>query len=71
MYRKEGVHTVEMEASALFSVTRVSGVEAAALFTVSGILDETGWVPRFVEARTHLESLLKQTVAVLGGGPRH
>ncbi len=67
-YRKEGVLTVEMEASALFTIARVSGVEAAALFTVSDILDETGWVPRFVEARTHLHSLLKQTVAVLGAG---
>lgn len=67
-YRKAGVLTVDMEASALFSVAQASGVEAAALFTVSDILDETGWVPRFVEARDHLHTLLRQTVAVLGAG---
>jgi purine-nucleoside phosphorylase len=38
MYREEGVLTVEMEASALFSVARASGVEAAVLFTVSDSL---------------------------------
>ena len=65
MYQAEGVLTVEMEASALFSVARASGAEAAALFTISDILDETGWVPRFVQAKEHLQSLLKQTVLAL------
>ncbi len=68
-YRKEGVLTVDMEASALFSIARAAGREAAALFTVSDILDETGWEPRFVEARVHLQTLLKETVAVLGARP--
>jgi uridine phosphorylase len=48
-YRKEGVLTVDMEAS--------------------DILDVTGWEPRFLEAGTHLQSLLKETVAVLGARP--
>lgn len=64
-YRKAGVLTVDMEASALFSIAGAAGVESAALFTVSDILDETGWVPRFREAGTHLQSLLKETVGVL------
>ena len=50
MYREEGVLTVEMEPSALFSVARASGVEAAALFTVSDVIDVAGWVPRSAEA---------------------
>ncbi len=69
-YQKAGVLTVDMEASALFSIARAAGLESAALFTVSDILDETGWVPRFREAGTHLQSLLKETVGVLGGPSR-
>lgn len=37
-YRKEGVITVEMEASALFAVAKRRGVRAAAVFTVSDVL---------------------------------
>jgi uridine phosphorylase len=68
-YREGGVLTVDMESSALFSIARAAGLEAAALFTVSDILHETGWEPRFVEAQAHLRSLLKETVAVLGARP--
>ncbi len=67
-YRKEGVLTVDMEASALFSIGRAHGVEAAAVFSISDLLEETGWEPRFHEARTHLQELLTRTVIALGGG---
>lgn len=65
-YRRDGVLAVEMEASALFSVARSCSAEAAALSSVSDILDEGRWVPWLVESRAHLESLLQQTVTALG-----
>ena len=68
-YRKEGVLTVEMEASALFAISRALAVEAAAVFTVSDLLDEAGWEPRFVEARPHVEALLVTVVRALQRHP--
>jgi uridine phosphorylase len=56
--RRQGVLTVEMEASALFAIARARGVEAAALFTVSDLLDPDGWTPGFTVARPELERLL-------------
>lgn len=46
-YRAAGIRTVEMEASAVFSVARYLGRESAALFTISDVLDTAGWEPRF------------------------
>ena len=63
--RAQGVRTVEMEASTLFSVARVRGAEAAALFTVSDRLDEPGWVPQFAEADAPLDRLIDLAVALL------
>lgn len=57
-----------MEASPLFSIARACGAEAAAVLTMSALLEETGWEPRFREARVHLQALLKHAVVVLGGG---
>lgn len=42
-YRRRGILTVEMEASALFAVTRSKGLEAAAIFSVSDELNEENW----------------------------
>ncbi len=39
-YQNEGVKTVEMEAAALFAVAKKRRVEAAAIFTVSDMLDD-------------------------------
>jgi uridine phosphorylase len=64
-WRHEGVETVEMEASALFTVARALGVESAALFVVSDHLRETGWEPRFAEARPALDALLSFAVGAL------
>lgn len=67
--RRRGIATVEMEASALFTIARVLGVESAALFTVSDLLDERGWTPRFAEALGPLEALLDLTRDVVRSLP--
>lgn len=58
-YQGEGVLTVEMEASALFSVAKYRGVEIAAVFTISDSLAELEWQPNFdsEETRKTLEFL--------------
>ncbi len=45
-YRKMGVSTVEMEASALFAVAKVRKVKIASVFVVSDILAKK-WIPKF------------------------
>lgn len=42
-YRDKGIFTVEMEAAAVFAVAKKKKARAAALFTVSDILDPAGW----------------------------
>jgi uridine phosphorylase len=56
-YKGQGVKTVDMEASALFSVASVRKVKMAAAFVVSDILGEDKWDPQF-EAR-HVRQKLK------------
>lgn len=46
-YREEGVLTVEMEASAIFSLAKYRNVEAGAIFTISDCLAELEWKPKF------------------------
>jgi uridine phosphorylase len=46
-YRAEGILTVEMEASCLFTVARTVGVRAAAVFVVSDVLHGERWEPHF------------------------
>jgi uridine phosphorylase len=46
-YQKEGVATVEMEASALFAVAEFRNVELGAIFTISDSLAELEWKPKF------------------------
>ncbi|MBN2459226.1 nucleoside phosphorylase [Candidatus Woesearchaeota archaeon] len=46
-YQKEGVLTVEMEASAMFEVAKYRGAEIGAIFTVSDSLAELEWNPQF------------------------
>jgi uridine phosphorylase len=57
-YRSEGVLTVEMEASALFAVGQLRGIDAAAVFVISDILSEDKWKPKF-RSRIVLDNLLK------------
>jgi uridine phosphorylase len=49
-YRAEGILTVEMEASCLFTVTRITGTAAAAAFVVSDVLHGEQWEPHFSSA---------------------
>ncbi|HEX2317424.1 MAG TPA: nucleoside phosphorylase [Streptosporangiaceae bacterium] len=49
-YRAEGILTVEMEASCLFTVARHTGTAAAAAFTVSDVLHGQQWEPHFGSA---------------------
>jgi uridine phosphorylase len=46
-YRAEGILTVEMEASCLFTVAASTGTAAAAAFVVSDVLHGEQWEPRF------------------------
>lgn len=46
-YAEEGVLTVEMEASAVFTVAAHRGVEAGAIFVVSDYLGLSDWEPKF------------------------
>jgi len=46
-YQKEGVATVEMEASALFGVANYRNVDVGAVFTISDSLAELRWKPKF------------------------
>jgi uridine phosphorylase len=49
-YRAEGVVTVEMEASCLFTVASAVGAPAAAAFVVSDVLHGEQWAPHFGSA---------------------
>ncbi len=46
-YRKEGIGTVEMEASALFVVAKFRRVKISSAFVVSDILKDNKWNPQF------------------------
>jgi len=64
-YQKEGVLTVEMEASAAFAVAKYRGVEAGAIFTVSDYLGELDWKPKFHLTAKYLKKLFKVAKEVL------
>ena len=49
-YRADGILTVEMEASCLFTVARNVGAAAAAAFVVSDVLHGEQWEPHFGSA---------------------
>ncbi len=52
-YRKEGVLTVEMEASALFSIGKYRNVNVAAVFVISDLITEKNWKPAFDSKIVH------------------
>lgn len=68
-YQKEGVSTVEMEASALFAAAKVRRVPIATMFTISDSLADLKWAPQFHHRRTTrgLEDLYRAALAVLRG----
>jgi uridine phosphorylase len=49
-YREEGILTVDMEASAVFTVAAVLGLRAAAVFCISDTLHGQEWEPHFHSA---------------------
>jgi uridine phosphorylase len=66
-YQKEGVLTVEMEASALFAIAAVRKVEMGALFTISDSLASLKWQPKLYHKKTTtgLETLYHVAVDAL------
>lgn len=68
-YQREGVATVEMEASALFAVAKYRGVDMGAIFAISDSLAELEWKPEFHSKKTKkgLEILFKAALDALLG----
>ncbi len=68
-HRATGTLTVEMEAAAVFAVARVRGIAAAALLTVSDVLEEHDWTPSFHAGPTldGLHRALDAAIAVAAG----
>lgn len=66
-YQKEGVSTVEMEASALFAIAEYRRAELGAIFTISDSLAKLEWKPKFhlKKTKTGLEVLYKAALSVL------
>lgn len=64
-YKEEGVLTVDMEASAVFSVAYALKVDAGAIFTISDYLGERDWKPYFHLTDEHLQTLFKIAINTL------
>lgn len=64
-YQKQGVLTVEMEASALFAVAQYRKVEAGAIFIISDYLSELEWRPKFHLTTKYLEKLFQVAKKVI------
>lgn len=66
-YKKMGVKTVDMEASALFTVAKLRKVKIAAAFAVSDVLWEDKWDPQFNtrHVRQNLNKLFDAAVECL------
>jgi uridine phosphorylase len=64
-YQEEGVLTVEMEASAIFSVAKYRNVESGAMFTISDYLAELEWKPKFHLTAKYMEKLFQVAKEVL------
>lgn len=56
-YAEEGVLTVEMEASAVFTIAAYRGVEAGAMFVISDYLGSSEWEPKFHLSKEDLQRL--------------
>ncbi len=64
-YQKEGVLTVDMEASAIFAVAEYRNVEVGAIFAISDYLAELEWTPKFHVSTKYLEKLFQVAKEVL------
>tara|TARA_Y100000034_G_C6791317_1_gene354329 strand:- start:131 stop:880 length:750 start_codon:yes stop_codon:yes gene_type:complete len=59
-YKKEGVVSVEMESSAIFSVAKFRKVKVAGAFMISDVLGDEKWEPKF-ESK-HMKSMLNKLI---------
>lgn len=68
-YKKKGISTVEMEASALFALAEFRKVRIAAAFVVSDLLGEEKWNPQFdaKHVKMKLNKLFEVAVKCLSG----
>jgi uridine phosphorylase len=68
-HQRDGVLTVEMEASALFAVGAYRKVEVAAAFTISDFVAADPWQPHFDAVTTErgLQALLNSAITMLNG----
>lgn len=68
-YQKEGVATVEMEASALFAVAQYRKADLGCIFTISDSLADLEWKPKFhlKKMKQRKETLYKLALDVLSG----
>jgi purine-nucleoside phosphorylase len=64
-YQKEGVLTVEMEASAIFAIAQYKKVEAGVILTISDYLLESEWKPKFHLTTKFLKKLFQIAKKVL------
>ena len=66
-YADQGVAVVEMEASALFTVGQVRGVDVASAFAISDSLADGEWVPQFGHPRLaeRLTRMIPAAIAAL------
>lgn len=66
-YKKIGIKTVEMEASALFAVAKVRRVKIASIFTVSDVLGEK-WDPQFhkMDLKRNLNKMVDASMDCFG-----
>ena len=64
-YKKEGVLTVDMEASAVFAVAQALNVDAGSIFTISDYLGERELKPYFHLTDEHLQTLFKVAIETL------
>jgi uridine phosphorylase len=66
-YRRRGILTVDMEASAMFIFGRTRRVRTASVFVISDVLTDEGWEPHFHRVGDRLE---KVAVAILKASAR-
>lgn len=66
-YQSQGIETVEMEASALFSVARHHNIPIASAFTISDSLHDLNWEPHFLHPKVQegLEDLFQASAQAL------
>jgi uridine phosphorylase len=68
-FRRQGVLTVDMEASAIFLFGRSRRVRTASVFVISDRLTEQGWHPHFHRQRERLAEVAELVLRTWAGTP--